>query len=69
MRDTTYVQENIVEKVAIGKVEPLRVELHAFLDCCLMGLDFPVTLGQGAENVEMSENIEESINLKNKIMV
>ena len=28
-----YVQENIIEKVMLNKVEPLKRELETFIDC------------------------------------
>jgi hypothetical protein len=53
-----YRQENIVEKLSLNKIEPLRVELETFLDCCLTGDDFPVTLEQAADNIRICDRIE-----------
>jgi len=52
-----YVQENIIEKVMVGKVEPLRTELATFLDCVKTGRPFPVTPEQAVENVRVCESI------------
>ena len=52
-----YVQENITEKVMVGKVEPLRTELQTFIDCAKTGTPFPVTPAQGVENVRICEKI------------
>ncbi len=37
-----YVQENIIEKVMVNKLEPLRVELSTFIDCVKRKRPFPV---------------------------
>jgi len=52
-----YVQENITEKVMVGKVEPLRTELLTFIECARTGTPFPVTPEQGVENVRICEEI------------
>jgi len=52
-----YVQENIIEKVMVNKVEPLKVELKTFLECVKEGREFPVTADQGYENLALSEQI------------
>lgn len=52
-----YVQENIIEKVMVNKVEPLKVELKTFLECVKEGRQFPVTAIQGYENLAISERI------------
>ena len=52
-----YVQENIIEKVMVNKVEPLKVELKTFLDCVKDGQQFPVTAVQGYENLAICEQI------------
>jgi len=38
-----YVQENIIEKVVVGKVEPLKQELETFIDCVKKQRPFPIT--------------------------
>jgi len=52
-----YVQENIIEKVMVGKVEPLKTELNTFLQCITAGKPFTVTPEQAAMNVKISESI------------
>ncbi len=52
-----YVQENIIEKVLVNKVEPLKVELATFLDCAKQGKSFPITPDQAAANLAICEEI------------
>jgi predicted dehydrogenase len=52
-----YVQENIIEKVMVNKVEPLMVELATFIDCVKKHTLFPVTPEQAIRNLEVSEQI------------
>ena len=52
-----YVQENIIEKVMVNKVEPLKVELQTFLECAKKRKSFPVTPEQATENVRICEEI------------
>ena len=52
-----YVQENIIEKVMVNKVEPLKVELSAFIDCAKSGRSFPVTPVQAIRNLDICEKI------------
>ena len=52
-----YVQENIIEKVMVNKVEPLKVELATFIDCAKKHTPFPVTPEQAIRNLEVSEQI------------
>jgi predicted dehydrogenase len=52
-----YIQENIVEKVLINKVEPLREELKTFIKCVKNGKEFPVTVEQGVINLKIAEKI------------
>lgn len=52
-----YVQENITEKVMVNKVEPLKVELSAFVDCAKSGRAFPVTPDQAIRNLDICEKI------------
>jgi predicted dehydrogenase len=56
-----YMQENIIEKVLLNKVEPLKVELKTFLDCVKGGKDFPVTPEQALRNLKICEEIEKGI--------
>ncbi len=52
-----YVQENIIEKVMVGKIEPLRAELSTFIECVKSGRAFPITPEQALENVRICESI------------
>lgn len=52
-----YVQENIIEKVMVNKVEPLKVELQTFLECAKKRKPFLVTPEQATENVRICEEI------------
>ncbi|ADC66493.1 oxidoreductase domain protein [Ferroglobus placidus DSM 10642] len=52
-----YVQENVMEKVLINKVEPLKVELKSFVDCVNSGEDFSVTAEQAVNNLRICELI------------
>ncbi len=52
-----YVQENIIEKVMVNKLEPLKLELATFVDCARSGHPFPVTPDQAIRNLEVCESI------------
>lgn len=56
-----YVQENVVEKVMVPKVEPLKLELQTFLDCVKNKKEFPITLEQATENLRVCEKIHQSL--------
>lgn len=56
-----YMQENIIEKVLVNKVEPLKVELKTFIDCAKSGKSFPVTLEEGLKNLKICELIGRGI--------
>jgi predicted dehydrogenase len=53
-----YVQENIIEKVMVSKIEPLRLELSTFIDCVKYGSGFQVTPEQAIHNLEICEHIQ-----------
>jgi len=53
-----YVQENIIEKVMVNKVEPLKVELQTFLDCAKQHKPFPVTPDQAIRDLQVCEEIK-----------
>lgn len=53
-----YVQENIIEKVMVNKVEPLKVELQTFLECAKKGKQFPVTPEQATEDLRICKQIQ-----------
>jgi predicted dehydrogenase len=52
-----YVQENIIEKVMVGKVEPLKRELETFIECVKKHRPFPITPEQAIRNLEFCEKI------------
>jgi predicted dehydrogenase len=52
-----YVQENIIEKVMVGKIEPLKRELETFIDCVEKNKPFPITPVQAIRNLEFCEKI------------
>ncbi|HSA38789.1 MAG TPA: Gfo/Idh/MocA family oxidoreductase [Methanoregula sp.] len=52
-----YVQENIIEKVMVGKVEPLKRELETFIDCVDKNKPFPISPEQAIRNLEFCEKI------------
>ena len=52
-----YVQENIIEKVVVGKVEPLKQELETFIDCVKKQRPFPITPEQAIRNLEFCEKV------------
>lgn len=54
-----YVQENVVEKVMVGKVEPLKMELSTFVRCAKEGRAFPITPVQAIRNVQICEEIKQ----------
>lgn len=56
--DERYIQENVIEKVMINKVEPLKMELSTFTRCVKEGRNFPISVAQGANNVEICEKIK-----------
>ena len=64
VEDERYMQENIIEKVLVNKVEPLKVELKTFLDCVRQNKSFPVTPEEGKRNLEICERIKSGLNAK-----
>lgn len=61
MENDRYMQENIIEKVLVSKVEPLKVELKTFLDCIKNDKAFPVTPEQALKNLKICESIKKDI--------
>jgi len=53
-----YTQENVIEKVLVNKVEPLKVELRTFVDCVKKNEEFPITPWQGLNNIKICEEIK-----------
>lgn len=56
-----YTQENIIEKVLVNKVEPLKVELKTFLDSVKSEKDFPVSPEQALKNLRICEEIRKGL--------
>ena len=54
-----YVQENVIEKVMVNKVEPLKMELLTFVDCVKEGKKFPITLSEGVRSLLICEEIRQ----------
>ena len=52
-----YRQENIIEKLLVNKVEPLKIELATFVRAARDGKPFPVTPEEGYSNVRACEEI------------
>jgi len=61
LEDDRYVQENIIEKVLVNKLEPLKVELSTFLACAAQGKPFPITPAEAVENLEFCEEIRRGL--------
>lgn len=57
VEDERYVQENIIEKVLVNKVEPLKEELKTFVDCVKHEREFPITPVQALNNLRICEEI------------
>ncbi len=58
LENEKYTQENIIEKVLVNKLEPLKVELRTFVDCVRTNTEFPVTPGQALNNLIICEEIK-----------
>lgn len=56
-----YRQENIIEKVLVNKVEPLKVELQTFVRAAHDGKPFEVTPEQGLLNLRICEGVMEEM--------
>ena len=52
-----YTQENIIEKVLVNKVEPLKEELKTFVGCVEKGEEFTITPLQALNNLRICEEI------------
>ena len=51
-----YSQENIIEKVLINRVEPLKEELKTFVEYVKAGKPFPITPAQAVLNLKIAES-------------
>jgi predicted dehydrogenase len=56
-----YVQENIIEKVMVNKLEPLKLELSTFIDCAKKSIPFPITPQQAIRNLAICQKIRVSL--------
>jgi predicted dehydrogenase len=63
LENERYTQENIIEKVLVNKVEPLKVELKTFLDCVKNKLSFPVTPAEALKNLHICEQIKQGLQI------
>ncbi len=61
LENERYTQENIIEKVLVNKVEPLKVELKTFVDYVRQGKSFPVTPEEALKNLVICEEIKKGI--------
>ncbi len=58
MENDRYAQENIIEKVLVNKVEPLKMELKTFVDCVKNNTEFPITPEQALYDLRICEEIK-----------
>ena len=56
-----YTQENIIEKVLVNKVEPLKEELKTFVRCVEKGEEFTITPLQALNNLRICEEIKHGL--------
>jgi predicted dehydrogenase len=68
IENARYSQENIIEKVLVNKVEPLRDELKAFTQSVKTGTQFPVTLEQAVLNLKIVEQIRKRNGILQELM-
>ncbi|MDM7912339.1 MAG: Gfo/Idh/MocA family oxidoreductase [Methanotrichaceae archaeon] len=61
LENERYTQENIIEKVLVNKVEPLKVELKTFADSIRSSKSFPVTPEEALKNLVICEEIKKGI--------
>lgn len=62
IEDDRYVQENIIEKVLVNKVEPLKVELMTFIESVKNNKPFPISLEDGLRNLAICAKISNYLN-------
>ncbi len=61
-RNANYMQENLVEKVMVSKVEPLRLELSSFFNAAKGRKDFEVTVQGATRALEIADQIRQRVN-------
>ncbi len=66
VEDDKYVQENVIEKVLINKIEPLKEELKQFIISVKTNKPFPVTLEQALLNLKIVEVIKNKLQASNR---
>lgn len=54
--NTRYTQENIIEKVLINRVEPLKEELKTFVNCIRTCKEFPIMPEEAVLNLKIAES-------------
>jgi len=52
-----YRQENIIEKVMVNKIEPLKEELKTFITCVKEGVEFTITPTQALKDLKICAKI------------
>ena len=52
-----YSQENLVKKILVKKVEPLREELETFINCSIKHIPFPVSVDDAINNLMICDSI------------
>lgn len=58
-----YLQENVIEKILVNKLEPLKIELNTFLSGIRNSEKFPVTPEQALYNMEICDKIKRYLEL------
>jgi predicted dehydrogenase len=61
MENSRYVQDNIIEKVMVNKIEPLKTELNTFIQCARERHPFPITPQEALRNLEICDMIKTGI--------
>lgn len=56
-----YTQESTIERVVVNKTEPLKTELHMFIECIKRGIPFPVSPIQARTNLDMCRRVNNAI--------
>ncbi|MDF0591414.1 Gfo/Idh/MocA family oxidoreductase [Candidatus Methanocrinis natronophilus] len=57
VENARYSQENIIEKVQVNKVEPLKEELKTFINSVKTGTPFPITPKEALLNLMIAEQV------------
>ncbi|MDD5022721.1 MAG: Gfo/Idh/MocA family oxidoreductase [Candidatus ainarchaeum sp.] len=62
IQNADYRQENLIEKVMVSKVEPLRLELSNFINSIKNKEKFPISLEDAVNALEIAELIRTKVN-------